>query len=650
MPFKILKPANQSTTTSGFRVLRPAQPVQPTQAVSQPAQPEEKKQLFSNNNIFGKIGNFLSESEQKLGSTIGQGLALATGTSKSIEESNQKLIDSGNELIKLAQQTTDPVKKKQRLDLAKKNFEQAGVNYKEIVPDVQKSNKQIAGEVGGTLLDVVTAGTLPVAAKGIVKAARAPQLASKLAPKAVGRAVLSGVGAGAPLGAAYGVTGALQEDENVADTIKSGLVGAGLGAAVGGATGAVGAKISNTLKYNPARAASKVEAQANKLARKIVQGTEKDVVKARNVLRTIDTKTIKTAKDLVGAIEKNMNAIGNKVDEKLLTNNNLYSLDKLATTKKVGDVSVTENFVTKALDNLEELYTKTDDIVSAEKIKQLKTKAGSQGLTAKEVNDLAREYGSEIGGKAFSKTGEPLTSVNAQSYENIRKGIKEAARSLFDDEALKTLDKELSEHIRIKDLAVKFQKGVDNLENKVKERAPLEMVGRVVGRVLDTLTGGSARGFLTSFLPSNVGNKVMNYLDLERALQKNLKALEKLENTKQFDLEKEIQRAIDYFKVKFPKKFSDSVKLKDRPGFAKLPFVGDDERDILLKKLNDLTTSDFRTIGSLKKPDLDLYQKVEKLKDVFNRNVDLPADMVDVKDILARLGKLDNPLDNVRIK
>lgn len=118
---------------------------------------------------------------------------------------------------------------------------------------------------------------------------------------------------------------------------------------------------------------------------------------------------------------------------------------------------------------------------------------------------------------------------------------------------------------------------------------------------------------------------------------------------------KPTSKLIDQSKLFPPKKVNTTPStkktsiFKDRPGFAKIPFVGDDERDILLKKLNDLTTSDFKTVGSLKKPDLDLYQKVDKLKDVFNRNVDLPADMVDVKDILARLGKLENPLDNVKL-
>ena len=60
------------------------------------------------------------------------------------------------------------------------------------------------------------------------------------------------------------------------------------------------------------------------------------------------------------------------------------------------------------------------------------------------------------------------------------------------------------------------------------KRGLLEKIGRSLGRTVDVVTGGSLRGFLTSFLPSNIGNKVLNSLDLQNLLSKNLTKLEKL--------------------------------------------------------------------------------------------------------------------------
>ena len=76
--------------------------------------------------------------------------------------------------------------------------------------------------------------------------------------------------------------------------------------------------------------------------------------------------------------------------------------------------------------------------------------------------------------------------------------------------------------------AQKMEAAVLKLENKIKKRGLLEKIGRSLGRTVDVVTGGSLRGFLTSFLPSNIGNKVLNSLDLQNLLSKNLTKLEKL--------------------------------------------------------------------------------------------------------------------------
>ena len=64
---------------------------------------------------------------------------------------------------------------------------------------------------------------------------------------------------------------------------------------------------------------------------------------------------------------------------------------------------------------------------------------------------------------------------------------------------------------------------VNKLRNKITERGFGEKVGRLVFQVADKFTGGGLKGFIQSFIPRSAGLKLMNALDLEKALQKNLK-------------------------------------------------------------------------------------------------------------------------------
>jgi len=148
---------------------------------------------------------------------------------------------------------------------------------------------------------------------------------------------------------------------------------------------------------------------------------------------------------------------------------------------------------------------------------------GSDGLTVRDINNLAKMHGNELGTKAFSKTGDPLTSVNAQSFENTRTGIKNTARELFGDDSFKAADAEMSNLIRSRDLAEKMTVEVNRLRQRIQERGLLEKVGRGAFEVIDMLTGKFASGFLRSALvPRGGGLKVLNALDLEKNLAKTL--------------------------------------------------------------------------------------------------------------------------------
>ena len=144
------------------------------------------------------------------------------------------------------------------------------------------------------------------------------------------------------------------------------------------------------------------------------------------------------------------------------------------------------------------------------------------------MNDLARKYGREFGNKAFSKLGDPLTSVNAQAFENTRKGVKEAVRSQMPDDVAKTLDKSMSDLINTNRLVKKMEERVNALYQKAKKRGVLEQVARKAADIVNVATFGTISGFVSRLLPSNVGLKVLNSIDLEKALSKNLNKLDDL--------------------------------------------------------------------------------------------------------------------------
>ena len=64
------------------------------------------------------------------------------------------------------------------------------------------------------------------------------------------------------------------------------------------------------------------------------------------------------------------------------------------------------------------------------------------------------------------------------------------------------------------------------MAEKIQERGLLERVGYKAAKVADILTGGSLRGIMGGILPRGVGYKVMNALDLEGVLQRNLNIIQ----------------------------------------------------------------------------------------------------------------------------
>ena len=70
--------------------------------------------------------------------------------------------------------------------------------------------------------------------------------------------------------------------------------------------------------------------------------------------------------------------------------------------------------------------------------------------------------------KAFSKLGEPLTSVNAKLFENTRKSLKDIARNTIKGDVAKQADELMSKLYNTKNLISKNVEAVAKLRQKNK--------------------------------------------------------------------------------------------------------------------------------------------------------------------------------------
>ncbi len=260
----------------------------------------------------------------------------------------------------------------------------------------------------------------------------------------------------------------------------------------------------------------------------VLQGEEKDVAKGIKALAAVDTKDVKTYADLGKKIKAKVKELSSVVDTHLAQEAAPIPLENLAVkqTSKAGK-EISTNYVEEALANLQELYSKIADPVKEADVADLLEKAKTAGLTRQEVNNIARQYGNEFGSKAFGKTGEALTSVNAQKFENIRSGLKDTARQGITGEAAKETDETLSALLRTQELVDNTAKAVTKLKQKIRERGLLEKIGHGAFKALDMFSGGFVRGVVGGMLPRGVGYKTLNAIDLEQFLQSNLKLINK---------------------------------------------------------------------------------------------------------------------------
>jgi hypothetical protein len=110
-------------------------------------------------------------------------------------------------------------------------------------------------------------------------------------------------------------------------------------------------------------------------------------------------------------------------------------------------------------------------------------------------------------------------------FENTRTALKDIARSGITGPEAQAADQLMSSLYNTQTLVKSNIEAVNRLTQKIAERGLLEKVGNAASKYLDILTGGSIRGLIGGLLPRGAGYKVMNALDLEQNLQRNLEII-----------------------------------------------------------------------------------------------------------------------------
>lgn len=272
---------------------------------------------------------------------------------------------------------------------------------------------------------------------------------------------------------------------------------------------------------------------ANKIAGRIGQGDIDDQRKVTEWVRSLakrnwedNTKAIKTYKQLEDAIKSAKRQIINEEDDLLKQYpDKITDWTTKQTVKWIWDQTdeVTRDYIDEWIELLKK-YNKNDPVALKE-LEILQNTKNTQWLTRLEAKQIARTLTSKLSKKFYNSNDELRNSMSAESYEAIRKWIQNAVRDRLPNDTLKNLDIEYSNLRGFEDLTDDMAEKVNTLTQKLKEQWIFEKIWRKVGDTINRVTWKSIKWLVEKFLPSNMGNKINNSIDIQNELWKNLSKL-----------------------------------------------------------------------------------------------------------------------------
>ena len=278
-----------------------------------------------------------------------------------------------------------------------------------------------------------------------------------------------------------------------------------------------------------AKSAQEVATQADDLVGAILQGDKASIAKGKRALSSIDTTNVKSFDDMATKFtdkKKGLAAVRDELLDQDQTKHLIKDLGKSKTVAETGEV-LTKNPVDDALGALEKMNE--GDIDELARIKSLRARGAAEGLTRREINDISVDYGRQVGKKAFDARGNLKETMKGIDTEAIRSGVKDAARGFADTDELKAIDSQFSDIINTEKQITKMSEAVNKLRQKAAVQTGAQKLAGKAGELVDFLSGGTIKTFTSKFLPSNVGLKTMNSLQIQEQMAKNLTKLNKIE-------------------------------------------------------------------------------------------------------------------------
>lgn len=254
----------------------------------------------------------------------------------------------------------------------------------------------------------------------------------------------------------------------------------------------------------------------------------KEIPAFQKAVSAVNVEGVETFADLNTRFKQAIPEIAKKVDDELVKDTTMYKIEDLLVpqlTKSGKEIKT--DYITRSIDGLKDLYTKLGDDVAKADIEELEVKAKTQGLTRLDVNNLARQYNTEYGNKAFTATGDIKQGFNAEVYESTRKGLKDIARQGIGGEQAKALDESLSAIYDAQKLAERNANAVQAMKTRIEEKGWIGEGVRKAFELSDILTGGAVRAIRDTVLARGSAQKLQNVLELENKLKKNLEVINK---------------------------------------------------------------------------------------------------------------------------
>lgn len=257
----------------------------------------------------------------------------------------------------------------------------------------------------------------------------------------------------------------------------------------------------------------------NSLVGRVAQGKTGDIPSFGRGIQNMDTSDIKTYSDLNKAASNQIKELATQQDVELSKNPTVHSLSDFQKTIGNGESAVKVNYVEQAIQQLKDYYTKTNDATKLSKINEISSRANESGLSAKDINDLARMHGQDLNG--YNANGELASGLSKQAAENTRQGLKDTSRGLMDTPNAKNIDQQMSDLFTVKNLSSKMMEKVNTLSQRLQKPNILQKIGGAVGKFgRSTGVGDLVQKLLG--LEKTPGATTLNPVELEAKLSKNL--------------------------------------------------------------------------------------------------------------------------------